>query len=131
MSGAIIQHVTDNHVLLVIHDITIHKQVEREREDLIGFVAHELRNPLANVTLCNEIMTEAIGTNNMEEIGEMLQRSKNNVKRLNKMIADFYKPFHKTVETTTKDAERVSGERLLGTDPVSGEHDRTFGMTRI
>jgi DNA topoisomerase-1 len=39
----------------------------------------------------------------------------------NKMIADFYKPFHKTVETTTKDAERVSGERLLGTDPASGE----------
>ncbi len=38
-----------------------------------------------------------------------------------KMIGDFYKPFHKNVETTTKDAERVSGERLLGTDPASGE----------
>lgn len=38
-----------------------------------------------------------------------------------KMIGDFYKPFHKTVETTTKDAERVSGEKLLGTDPASGE----------
>ena len=30
----------DSHVVLVMHDITIHKQVEREREDLIGFVAH-------------------------------------------------------------------------------------------
>lgn len=39
----------------------------------------------------------------------------------NKVIGDFYKPFHETVETTTKDAARVSGERLLGTDPVSGE----------
>lgn len=38
-----------------------------------------------------------------------------------KMIGDFYKPFHRTVETTTKDAERVSGEKLLGTDPASGE----------
>ena len=38
-----------------------------------------------------------------------------------KMIGDFYKPFHQTVETTTKDAERVSGEKLLGTDPSSGE----------
>ena len=37
------------------------------------------------------------------------------------MIGDFYKPFHKNVESTTKDAERVSGERLLGTDPASGE----------
>lgn len=39
----------------------------------------------------------------------------------NKMIDDFYKPFHKTVETTQKEAPRASGERLLGTDPASGE----------
>lgn len=42
-------------------------------------------------------------------------------KEWSKMIDDFYKPFHETVETTTKDAARVSGERLLGTDPASGE----------
>jgi DNA topoisomerase-1 len=42
-------------------------------------------------------------------------------KEWSKMIGDFYKPFHKNVESTTKDAERVSGERLLGTDPASGE----------
>ena len=41
-------------------------------------------------------------------------------KEWSKMIDDFYKPFHETVETTTKDAARVSGERLLGTDPASG-----------
>ncbi len=39
----------------------------------------------------------------------------------NKMIGNFYKPFHKIVENTTDKAERVSGERLLGTDPASGE----------
>ncbi|MBP7389070.1 MAG: type I DNA topoisomerase [Chitinophagales bacterium] len=38
-----------------------------------------------------------------------------------KMLSDFYKPFHKVVEETTENAERVSGERLLGTDPASGE----------
>ncbi len=37
-----------------------------------------------------------------------------------KMIAEFYGPFHTTVVTTEKDAERVSGERILGKDPVSG-----------
>ncbi|MEP6952345.1 MAG: PAS domain-containing sensor histidine kinase [Ginsengibacter sp.] len=79
-----------NNVLIVIHDITIHKQVEREREDVIGFVAHELRNPLANLVLCNEIITEAIKENNQEEINDILQRSKNNVARLNKMIAELY-----------------------------------------
>lgn len=36
-----------------------------------------------------------------------------------KMLADFYKPFHKNVEETAEHSERASGERLLGVDPVS------------
>lgn len=39
----------------------------------------------------------------------------------NKMIKDFYKPFHKTVEHTEKNTERATGERILGKDPVSGK----------
>ncbi|HWB65193.1 MAG TPA: type I DNA topoisomerase [Chitinophagales bacterium] len=45
----------------------------------------------------------------------------NGKKVWNKMIDEFYKPFHKIVETTEKEAKRVSGERELGTDPKSGE----------
>jgi DNA topoisomerase-1 len=37
-----------------------------------------------------------------------------------KMIKEFYGPFHTNVETTEKEAVRVSGERILGKDPVSG-----------
>jgi DNA topoisomerase-1 len=33
------------------------------------------------------------------------------------MLRKFYKPFHKDVETTLKNSERVSGERLVGVDP--------------
>jgi PAS domain S-box-containing protein len=80
----------DNNILIVMHDITVHKRIEKEREDVIGFVAHELRNPLANLVLCNEIMGEALKTDNHDEIMDMLQRSKNNVSRLNKMIAELY-----------------------------------------
>lgn len=36
------------------------------------------------------------------------------------MLGDFYTPFHKLVETTTKDADRVNTSRELGIDPVSG-----------
>ncbi|MEO6638771.1 MAG: PAS domain-containing sensor histidine kinase [Ginsengibacter sp.] len=80
----------ENNVLIVIHDITIHKQLERDREDVIGFVAHELRNPLANLVLCNDLMGEFIKENNQEEITDLLERSKNNVSRLNRMIAELY-----------------------------------------
>ncbi len=37
------------------------------------------------------------------------------------MIADFYTPFHRQVQETAKNSEKVSGERLLGNDPASGE----------
>lgn len=39
----------------------------------------------------------------------------------NKMVADFYKPFHKDVEHTLENADRAKGERELGTDPVSNK----------
>jgi len=37
------------------------------------------------------------------------------------MLALFYGPFHKDVETTLEKSERVSGERILGTDPKTGK----------
>jgi len=102
VSCSAMQHTEEeSNVLLVIHDITVHKQVEREREDVIGFVAHELRNPLANLVLCNELMGEALKESNEEEINDLLQRSKNNVSRLNKMIAELY------------DATRVNSGNLV------------------
>lgn len=40
----------------------------------------------------------------------------------NKMIENFYSPFHKLVENTTENAERQSGERMLGIDPTTGKN---------
>lgn len=37
-----------------------------------------------------------------------------------RMIDRFYKPFHQDVEKTLKEAERASGERILGADPETG-----------
>jgi DNA topoisomerase-1 len=39
----------------------------------------------------------------------------------NKMIDNFYKPFHADVEKTADTAARVTGERLLGEDPATGK----------
>lgn len=40
-------------------------------------------------------------------------------KKWNKMIEEFYNPFHKSIENTMQHAERASGERVLGIDSVS------------
>ncbi len=39
----------------------------------------------------------------------------------NKMLEDFYTPFKKDVDNTIETAERIKGERELGTDAVSGK----------
>jgi DNA topoisomerase-1 len=40
----------------------------------------------------------------------------------NKMIHDFYYPFHAQIEKTLENSKKVSGEKLLGKDPLSGEN---------
>ncbi len=39
----------------------------------------------------------------------------------NEVIGDFYKPFHKNVESVLEQSERIKGERLLGNDPATGK----------
>ncbi len=39
----------------------------------------------------------------------------------NKMVKDFYEPFHKEVAQTMETAERATGEKALGTHPESGK----------
>jgi len=76
--------------LVVMHDITMIRESEKQREDIIGFVAHELRNPLSNIVLCNDLLGETLKEGNMEEALEFLTRSQNNVMRLSKMIGELY-----------------------------------------
>lgn len=54
------------------------------------------------------------------EIEKEFDDISNGMKKWDEMIDDFYKPFHKNVENTLENANRVTGERELGTDPKSG-----------
>ena len=55
------------------------------------------------------------------EAEESLDRVAEGKEEWQKMIGEFYSPFHENVVSTLKNSERNSGERLLGTDPASGE----------
>ena len=80
----------NQNLLIVIHDITISKNLEKERDDIIGFITHELRNPLSNLVLSSEVMKEAIIENNSSLMNDMIGRFANNVGRMNKIIAGLY-----------------------------------------
>lgn len=79
-----------NHVLVVMHDITNHKRIEREREDVIGYVAHELKNPLANLGLVHELLSDVVTSGNVEDLKFLLEKNKKNISRLNRMISELY-----------------------------------------
>ncbi len=40
----------------------------------------------------------------------------------NEMIKNFYIPFHKQIDSTIKNSQKTSGERLLGKDPKTGKN---------
>src|SRR5690606_26607613 len=42
--------------------------------------------------------------------------------RWDKMINEFYGPFHSVVKQTEELSKKVTGKRLLGVDPVSGKN---------
>lgn len=80
----------EKRVLMVIHEITMEKEANQQREDMIGFTSHELRNPLANMVLCTELLEDSIEENNIEEARDFLARTKSNINRLNKIISELH-----------------------------------------
>jgi len=65
----------------------------------------------------DDIMDYSFTARIEEEFDEVAQGKM----RWNKMINDFYNPFKNDVEKTIETAERVKGEKELGSDPQSGK----------
>lgn len=55
------------------------------------------------------------------KVEEQFDEIAEGLKQWSNMIEEFYNPFHKTVENTIENAERASGEKLLGEDPKTGK----------
>lgn len=77
-------------IVLVISDITDKISAEQQRDDLLAFVVHELRNPLANIALCNTLLEEAIDDNDKDEAGGLLGKIKTNTQRIKSLIQELY-----------------------------------------
>ncbi|MDP4281876.1 MAG: type I DNA topoisomerase [Bacteroidota bacterium] len=98
---------------------------EDEKTENTGYEKGKL-NPTDIGTLVNSFLMQYFNnildynfTATVEEEFDEIARGK---KIWNEMIQDFYNPFHKQIETTQEQSKKVSGERLLGKDPASGEN---------
>ena len=74
--------------LITLHDITQLKELENEREDILGFVAHELRNPLANLALATEMLENYLDKSQTDKARSILSNSKKSILLLNKMVGE-------------------------------------------
>lgn len=77
-------------IMLVGRDITTQKQVDADREDLLGFVVHELRTPLASLQITNELMRDFLHESTKEQLQTYLERAGKNIDRLKMMTTELY-----------------------------------------
>lgn len=80
---------TNQGILIVIHDISERKRIERIKTDLVSNVSHELKTPIAIVRGYLETIREYYDDKNLAE--EFINRAIENVNRQNALIQDIIK----------------------------------------
>jgi len=76
-------------ILLVIHDASERKKIERIKTDLVSNVSHELKTPIAIVKGYLETIKE--NPDNREMMNDFIERAIENVDRQNALIQDIIK----------------------------------------
>ncbi len=73
--------------VLVFHDTTELRHLERLRQDLVANVSHELKTPLSVITACVETLILG-GVDDVENRGRFLERIHEQTQRLHALILD-------------------------------------------
>lgn len=91
VAWTLLDHIGPDKVLLIFHDITNQRNQDRQREDILNFVAHELRNPLTNIILNIDWLGGLVREQELGEFGEFIDRTRRNAERLKKLINELYR----------------------------------------
>lgn len=101
------------------------KLKEEKKKERTGFSKGKL-SPTDIGSLVTQFLIEnfkdIMDYNFTARVEEEFDEIANGLKVWNEMISEFYFPFHKQVEYTIENSDRVKGERLLGIDPKSGKN---------
>lgn len=75
-------------LLLTFYDVTQERENELGRNQRIRHIMHELRNPLSNISLCVELLSDSVKENNQEEANMFLNKAANSIQRMKGLIND-------------------------------------------
>lgn len=107
-----------NHLQLKDGEIT-----ESKKSEITGTTSNRLYATdmgLLVVDFLSEHFSEIMNYNFTANVENRLDSVAQGKEEWKSLLKSFYEPFHKDVEDTKENAERASGERILGTDPESG-----------
>lgn len=110
-----------NYNVLILKNGAITKQVQTENtgSNKGRLVATDLG--LLVVDFLDKHFKDVMNYSFTAEIEERFDVIAAGDKNWTEMLGEFYHPFHEIVEHTLEHAERATGERILGKDPVSGK----------
>lgn len=74
-------------ILMMFHNVTRLKQLERMRMDFVANVTHEIRTPLTAIIGYIETLQQG-AVHDREQVGKFLQTIHNNAQRLNRLVDD-------------------------------------------
>ena len=74
--------------MLVLHDITNLRRLERVRQDFVANASHELKTPLAAIQATVETLLDGGALRDPEHAVSFLERTRENAERLNHLVQD-------------------------------------------
>ena len=99
------------------------RALESSRRELVAWISHDLRTPLAGLRAMSEALEDGVAT----DPGRYLRQMRTEVERLNDMVGDLFELSRIHAGTLTLSFSRMSlydlvGDALAGADPLAREH---------
>jgi DNA topoisomerase I len=110
-----------NFKVLVLANDHISKEVQQETTGAEKSKLFPTDLGLVVTDFLNQYFNDVMDYGFTAKIEEEFDEIADGKKQWTKMVDGFYKPFKKDIENTLENAERIKGERELGSDPESGK----------
>lgn len=76
-------------ILLAFEDITDRKKLEKQKDDFIGIVSHELKTPLTSIKLFSQILEKHLEENKDRRGSFLLSKMTEQIEKLTQLMASF------------------------------------------
>lgn len=76
-------------ILLAFEDVTDRKQLEKQKDDFIGIISHELKTPLASIKAFSQLLERYLNGNKDEKGSLYLSKMTAQMERLTQLMASF------------------------------------------